>query len=857
VLKVEVRYDEKDATVSYLPGKVTLDQILARYADTPFGVSPSGPVVTIARTTQGTLRGWTARSKPPEEKSGSDGKGDAPNPIQLFLEFTAGKTAEAGSRPRLSFADPPAAGLGLLKTFEEAKVKGNAAAVSARFVAELYETVALAPGEITVPVKFEFNAAGKTEGKKESANHLAVVLRTTKAVATSADPDPSGVFLIGGTLDLRLGHLCDQTGCVHHFHQSLRNIRGLGAVNPRPGLEDPRATVYLRAGQPVDVWGLRKDLREQSIEVAGIVPRDLAGYRLRIELPRWRVDKESSDEVQQCMSCRERVSAVLEELEWATDITVSGGGINFRPKNFDVDLVRLLDAMTDRGAAPSTVWLVPAGVPMPRSAPPLDVNPQADPKTAGSLAHPRIEFDLSHTCEVGSHVASLLHQQKWASETRFEAGDLALAHARRVYSEHGIELSAPISAESVQNKQPLVAHARRVYSEHGIGLSAPISAESVQNKQPLVAQASIADRKYASLTPLLSGLLSAGHAPRSIRLREFGDLRVQLEFAHICGDVVYSKPPKPKKKKKGEEQKDEKPKKPFVPQPVKMADSSNGVKAIKAAIESVAWVKQGLFYEYHTKFEFRGGPRKITFALQASGEDVVRLDELIDALREAGVPPKSVVVSRRFAGIPFAKPLPGDLELTDRDGKKQTLAAFKKPDRPLAVAFVYLKTKSRKYGKYEADPKLFARLGATIDQYKDRVDVVAISSNKDDEFSDVTAFWEKTGLEIPLLHDESGETARAVFNAQITPPPHIFVFDGEGLLRYGGDAHSNWEKPDEKHEDYLAKALDLVIAGKYLDNGAVFYNSRVCNCSHPACKCPKCGCGSTCRCGIKHCGVGF
>jgi hypothetical protein len=60
------------------------------------------------------------------------------------------------------------------------------------------------------------------------------------------------------------------------------------------------------------------------------------------------------------------------------------------------------------------------------------------------------------------------------------------AHARRVYSEHEIGLSALI-AESVQNKQPLVAHARRVYSEHEIGLSAPISAEGVQNKQPLVA----------------------------------------------------------------------------------------------------------------------------------------------------------------------------------------------------------------------------------------------------------------------------------------------------------------------------------------------------------------------------------
>ncbi len=403
---------------------------------------------------------------------------------------------------------------------------------------------------------------------------------------------------------------------------------------------------------------------------------------------------------------------------------------------------------------------------------------------------------LNHTCEVGTHVESLLHQQKWASETRFESGDIALARA------------------------------------------------------------SIADRKYAGLTPLLSGLRSAGHAPQSIRLRDFGDIRVQLEFAHICGEVVYSKPPKPKKKKKGEEKKDETPKKPFVPKPVKMADSSNGVKAIKAAIESVPWVKTGVFHEYHTRFQFRGGPRKITFALQATGEDVVRLDELIDALRALGVPPSSVVVSRRFAGIPFGKPLPGDLDFTDREGKKQTLAAFKKSDRPLAVAFVYLKTKSRKYGKYEADPKYFGRLGATIDQFKDRVDLVAVSSNKDDEFPDVAAFWEKTGLDVPLLHDEAG-LARAVFNAQITPPPHLFVFDGEGLLRYGGDAHSHWEKPEEKHEDYLAKALDLVIAGKFLDNGAVFYTSRVCNCSHPACKCPKCGCGSTCRCGIKHCGVGF
>jgi peroxiredoxin len=738
------------------------------------------------------------------EKSEGNSNTDAPQPIQLFVEFVADRSDQPGLEPELSFADPPAAGLALLKEFQKLDVSGITSerdAVSARFVATLYETVALAPGEMTVPVNVHFKLTEKADGDKKPADTLAVVLRTTLKTAVHSDSDATGVFLIGGTLDLRLGHLCDQQGCVHHFHQSLSSIRGLGAVNPQPSLKDPRATAYLRAGQPIDVWSLREDLRDQSVEVTGIVPRGLSDYRLRIEFHRWNVD----EGIQQCVSCRERVASVLENLDWATDITVAGGGINFRSETPDLDLVTLLDAITDSGAAPSAVWLVPSGVPMPKAAKALDIHVHAHPKAGGrgSQAHPIIEFDLAHTCDVGSSVGSLLHQQKWASESHVNAGDITFARAL------------------------------------------------------------IADRKYAGLTPILSGLRSAGHTPREIRLREFGDIRIQLEFARICGDVVFSKPPKPKKKKKDDgkddgevEKKVEKPKKPFVPQPLSMATSSNGRNAIKAAIESVEWVRDGLFYDYHTKFKFRGGPRKITFALQASGDDIVRLDELIDALRDAGFPPKSVVVSRRFSGIPFGKPLPADLELTDRDGKKLTLGSFRKPERPLVVAFVCLKTKSRKYGKYEADPMLFERLGRTIESYNDRVDVVALSANEHDEFPDVAEFWDRTGLTVPLLHDPNG-TARAVFNMQITPPPHMFVFDADGLLRYGGDAHSHWEKPDEKHEDYLAQALDLVIAKKFLKNGAVFYKSSLCNCSHPKCKCPKCGCGSTCRCGIKHCGVGF
>jgi hypothetical protein len=167
----------------------------------------------------------------------------------------------------------------------------------------------------------------------------------------------------------------------------------------------------------------------------------------------------------------------------------------------------------------------------------------------------------------------------------------------------------------------------------------------------------------------------------------------------------------------------------------------------------------------------------------------------------------------------------------------------------LALAFVSLKA-ARKT-KYEADPKFFAQIKKTAATFSDRADFVAVSSNAEDEFAAVVDFLKKAEWEVPALHDASG-LARAVLNAQATPPPHLFVFDGDGRLRYAGDPHDNWEKPDEKQRDFLAEALELVLAGKYGANGAVFFQSPRCNCSSPNCKCPKCGCGPSCRCDIGH-----
>lgn len=576
--------------------------------------------------------------------------------------------------------------------------------------------------------------------------------------------------------ELRLGHLCDHGRCVEHFREALGKIAHLGNVDARPSLEEPAASVEFPANQAIDVWSLREKLRDQGVEVSQLTPRRLNDVQLRVDLPRW----------------RQAAVTAVESVEWAEGVSGADGAIHVNGARGEVELIALLDALTDIGAAPAAVWLIPSGAAEPKANEQLPAATAAEPKTGGSKVHPIVEFDLVPASKAEFGLTAMLNQPDWSSLTHVVPGETTIASA------------------------------------------------------------SIGDRKYAKLTPVLDQLQKTGHTPTGIRLREFGDIRIDLGFAHICGEVVMSKPPKPKK---GEEPK--KDAKPFVPKPMRPADSSNGFQAIKAAVSSVDWIENGIFHQYHTKFEFRG-PNQVRVGFQASGEDVVRLDELIDAVREAGFPPTTVTVSRLHPGLPFAKPLPPLLKLTDREGNQQALASLKQADRPLAFAFVSLNCERSKYKDYKPDPKFYEPLGNTIELYQDRVDVIAISASPKDEFTDVVEFWDRTGLSIPIMRDAQGAVHK-VLNAQTTPAPHLFVFDGDGLFRYAGDPHNNWEKPDQEQDDYFAKALDRVLAGQYEANGAVFYTSKPCDCSAPTCSCPKCRCGSSCRCGAnpKHCGVGF
>lgn len=783
MLDVTVRFAEKDATVRFLPAKVTVEQILNRYRDTPFGVSQSEPVVAVVRTRHATVRGW-AKANPPGLGKADKEKQEQ---IDLFVEMVPEKSIELTGSAQVTLSDSSLAGMKLLGPFQV--LKANPGKLSAR----LERVGSSQAGLSAIAVRYLFTVVDqdKQNSKVESSLDIPVPSPAEKPASGTTSPSTE-VVLLGGTLEVKLGHLCEDRGCVEHFHRSLHGITSLAAVRPHPDLKQPRANLYLRAHQAVDVWGLREALRDQGVEITGMVAHDLPRHQLRVQLPQWRNDQVST-EVQQCLVSRDRVMKLVQALAAPGSAELAGGGINFLPARPNLDLVTLLDAVAATGTAPQAVWLVPAGVPMPKTPPARTTLAPAKPKEGGSAIHPVIEFDFGPGGSVAGDALALLNQQKWPSQTRVDVGAITTARA------------------------------------------------------------AVADRAYASLTPFLNELRANGHLPRQIRLKGFGDVRIQMEFAHICGEYTYSKPPRPKKtdkEKPGEE------KKPFVPKPIEPAKSSNGRKAIEAAISNVGWIKDVVFHDYHTRFEFRGGPQKIMISFQAKGEDVVRLDELIGSLQKAGFPPKSILVSRLFPGIPFAKPLPGEVVLTDTGGKKYTLESFKRPNRPLAVAFISLQCKRKEYKNYKPDPKLYDQLRQSIEKYKDRVDVVAVSANPDDRFEDVARFWGKTGLSVPLLHDEKG-IARAVFNAQETPPPHLFIFDGDGLLRYAGDPSNQWEKPDDKREDYFAKALELIFAGKFQANGAVYYNKSLCNCSDPKCKCPKCGCGSTCRCAIKHCGVGF
>jgi peroxiredoxin len=100
------------------------------------------------------------------------------------------------------------------------------------------------------------------------------------------------------------------------------------------------------------------------------------------------------------------------------------------------------------------------------------------------------------------------------------------------------------------------------------------------------------------------------------------------------------------------------------------------------------------------------------------------------------------------------------------------------------------------------------------DKYKDK-DVVWLGViTGDGAKADEAKKWAETAsLSYPILLDEQTKVARK-YGAKATP--HMFVIDKSGKLAYSGaiDNDPDGEKPAGERTNYVAKAIDALLAGQ-------------------------------------------
>ena len=156
--------------------------------------------------------------------------------------------------------------------------------------------------------------------------------------------------------------------------------------------------------------------------------------------------------------------------------------------------------------------------------------------------------------------------------------------------------------------------------------------------------------------------------------------------------------------------------------------------------------------------------------------------------------------------VKYAKPVPKapDFTLTDHAGKKRRLSDYRgkvvvlewiNPDCPISRRHYTTPTMKTLAGKY--GPKGVVWLAINTTHYW------TPAKNK--------AWIEKYSLPYPILDDSSGEVGR-LYGAKTTPDMRII--DKTGRLVYSGAIDDNPRGKLAKPTNYVAKALDELLAGK-------------------------------------------
>ena len=112
------------------------------------------------------------------------------------------------------------------------------------------------------------------------------------------------------------------------------------------------------------------------------------------------------------------------------------------------------------------------------------------------------------------------------------------------------------------------------------------------------------------------------------------------------------------------------------------------------------------------------------------------------------------------------------------------------------------------------------RMIAIQQAYREQgVALVAINSNDaakypDDDFDAMQRRAKEQGFNFLYLHDETQGVAKA-YGA--TRTPHVYLLDGDGILRYRGAIDYNYERAESVVQPFLRNALDAVLAGRNVE----------------------------------------
>jgi len=155
----------------------------------------------------------------------------------------------------------------------------------------------------------------------------------------------------------------------------------------------------------------------------------------------------------------------------------------------------------------------------------------------------------------------------------------------------------------------------------------------------------------------------------------------------------------------------------------------------------------------------------------------------------------------------IGKPAP-DFNLPGVDGRNYSLADFRGKVKAMVVIF------SCNHCPYVI--KTEDRMIALGNEYQDRgVGFVLICSNDiinypQDSPENMKKRAEQKGYPFPYLWDETQDIAHS-YGAQVTP--HVFLFDGDMILRYRGAIDDNIDNPDRVRRIYLKDAIEAILAG--------------------------------------------